>query len=220
MSDKHKDLIATDKKSGGKAPRVTIIYYSSTGTVHDMAVEAAKAAEEEGAKVRLRPVAETAPAEAIKSNPQWTEHRKATRHLIEASHEDLLWADAIMLGSPTRFGLPASQLKSFIDSTGPLWAQGALVNKCATTFTSSATRHGGQESTILAINNVFYHWGMIIVPPGYADPIQFAAGNPYGASHTSQNATVPPTETELDAVGFQSRRLVQITRMLKRGDRS
>ena len=75
MSDKHKDLIATDKKSGGKAPRVTIIYYSSTGTVHDMAVEAAKAAEEEGAKVRLRPVAETAPAEAIKSNPQWAEHR-------------------------------------------------------------------------------------------------------------------------------------------------
>lgn len=220
MGQKRRELTARGKAPGGKAPRVAVIYYSSTGTVHDMAVEAAKAAEEAGAKVRLRPVAETAPKSAISSNAQWAEHRKATRHLVEASHDDLLWADAVMFGSPTRFGLPASQLKAFIDSTGPLWVRGALVDKCATTFTSSATRHGGQESTILAINNVLYHWGMIIVPPGYADPIQFAAGNPYGASHTSQNATVPPGETELDAVAFQARRLVHITRALTRGNRT
>jgi multimeric flavodoxin WrbA len=102
----------------------------------------------------------------------------------------------ILLGSPTRFGLPAAQLKQFIDTTGPLWGQGRLVDKIGSAFTSTATTHGGQESTILAMNNTFYHWGCIIVPPGYADPIQFQAGNPYGTSHTSQNGAIPPGELE------------------------
>ena len=92
------------------------------------------------------------------------------------------------VGAPTRYGLPAAQLKQFLDQTGPLWGAGKLVNKVGGSFTASATAHGGQESTVLAINNTFYHWGSIIVGPGYADPVQFEAGNPYGASHTRTTA--------------------------------
>ena len=73
-----------------------------------------------------------------------------------------------------------------------LWGAGKLINKAATSFTSAATAHGGQETTITALNNTFSHWGCVIVPPGYADPIQFQAGNPYGASHTSNNGDTPP----------------------------
>lgn len=209
--------MAKDKQE--KPVKLVIVYYSATGGVYELAVAAAVAAEQAGAKVRLRRVAETAPVEAIESNPQWAKHHGDTKHIEVASLDDLTWADAIMLGSPTRFGLPTAQLKGFLDTTGPLWAQGALVNKFATSFTSTATAHGGQESTILAINNTFYHWGAIIVPPGYADPIQFAAGNPYGGSHTSSNGTVPPGDTELAAVGFQARRLVEVAEVFKRGKR-
>jgi NAD(P)H dehydrogenase (quinone) len=83
--------------------------------------------------------------------------------------------------------------------------------------TATATPHGGQESTILAMNNTFYHWGSIIVPPGYADPIQFQAGNPYGTSHTSQNGTVPPGEVQLAAMEFQAKRVVEIAATFLRG---
>ena len=156
-------------------------------------------------------------SEAIESNEGWSRHALETQDLPEASLDDLEWADALILGSPTRYGLPTAQLKQFIDTTGPLWAQGKLVNKVATSFTSTGTAHGGQETTITALNNTFYHWGAIIVPPGYADPIQFQAGNPYGASHTSNNGATPPGETELTAVRFQARRATEIAAALKRG---
>ncbi|CAA9383347.1 MAG: NAD(P)H dehydrogenase (quinone), Type IV [uncultured Pseudonocardia sp.] len=194
-----------------------VIYYSATGGVHSMAETAAKAAEAAGAEVRLRKVRELAPEEAIASNEGWAEHRLQTQDLPEATLDDLEWADVIMLGAPTRFGLPAAQLKQFIDSTGPLWGAGKLVDKVATSFTSAATAHGGQETTITALNNTFYHWGAIIVAPGYADPVQFAAGNPYGASHTSNNGTVPPTQEALDSVAFQARRAVGVAELLKAG---
>lgn len=86
--------------------------------------------------------------------------------MLEAITADPVWADAIILGTPTRFGLSAAQLKHFIDSTGKLWTQGALVNKITSSFTLAATEHGGHETTITALNNTFYHWGSIIVPPG------------------------------------------------------
>ena len=194
-----------------------VIYYSATGGVHSMAETAAKAAEAAGAEVRLRKVRELAPEEAIASNEGWAEHRLQTQDLPEATLDDLEWADVIMLGAPTRFGLPAAQLKQFIDTTGPLWGAGKLVDKVATSFTSAATAHGGQETTITALNNTFYHWGAIIVAPGYADPVQFAAGNPYGASHTSNNGTVPPTQEALDSVAFQARRAVGVAELLKAG---
>lgn len=91
-----------------------------------------------------------------------------------------------------------------IDTTGKLWAAGKLVNKIVSSFTSTATLHGGQENTILALNNVAYHWGAIIVAPSYADPIQFQAGNPYGVSFTSQNGKVPPDDIALASARFVS----------------
>ncbi|MCK8675979.1 MULTISPECIES: NAD(P)H:quinone oxidoreductase [Streptomyces] len=200
---------------------VAVVYYSSTGHVHTLAQAAAAAAEKAGAEVRLRRVAETASADAIAANPEWAEHTAATGDVTTAAVEDLEWADAILFGTPTRYGLPAAQLKQFIDATGDLWEQGKLVNKVVSSFTSSATAHGGQESTLLALNNTFYHWGAIIVPPGYADPIQFAEGNgnPYGTSHTAADAT-PPSGEKLGAIEFQARRLTGIATALKAGLRA
>jgi NAD(P)H dehydrogenase (quinone) len=137
------------------AVNVSVIYYSSTGTVFELAKAAATAAEKAGAQVRLRKVAELAPDEAIAANQGWSDHRAATQHIAVATLDDAEWADAILLGSPTRYGLRAAQLKQFIDTTGPLWPQGRLVDKVCSSFTATATAHGGQESTILSINNTF-----------------------------------------------------------------
>ncbi len=200
--------------------KVSVIYYSATGTVFTLAKAAATAAEKAGAEVRLRKVAELAPAEAIASNAGWSDHVNATQNIKIAGLDDLEWADVILLGSPTRYGLPAAQLKQFLDTTGPLWAQGRLINKIGSSFTATATPHGGQETTITAINNTFYHWGVIIVPPGYADPIQFQAGNPYGTSHISNNGEVMPGEVELAAMEFQARRCVEVADAYLRGRRS
>ena len=197
--------------------KVSVIYYSATGSVYALAKEAAGAAEKAGAEVRLRKVHELAPKEAIESNEGWSAHALETQDVPEASLDDLEWADVILLGSPTRYGLPTAQLKQFLDQSGPLWAQGKLVNKVASSFTSAGTSHGGQETTILAINNTFYHWGAVIVAPGYADPIQFQAGNPYGTSHVSANGANAPGETELAAIGFQARRATEIAAALKTG---
>ncbi len=197
--------------------KVAVIYYSATGSVYRLAQAAAEAAEKAGAEARLRKVHELAPQEAIQSNEGWAQHALLTENEPEASLDDLEWADVVLLGSPTRYGLPTAQLKQFIDTTGPLWSQGKLVDKVASSFTSAGTAHGGQETTITALNNTFYHWGSIIVPPGYADPIQFQAGNPYGTSHVSANGANPPGETELAAIAFQTRRAVEIAAALKRG---
>jgi NAD(P)H dehydrogenase (quinone) len=199
---------------------VAVIYYSATGSVYRMAEAAAQAAEKAGATVRLHKVRELAPEEAIASNETWAAHLRETRDVPEATLDDLEWADAYLFGTPTRYGLPTAQLKQFLDQTGPLWAQGKLVNKVASSFTSTATAHGGQETTIVALNNTFYHWGCVIVGPGYADPIQFQAGNPYGASHISNNGTNPPGEIELASVEFQARRTTEIAAALKRGNAS
>jgi NAD(P)H dehydrogenase (quinone) len=196
---------------------VAVIYYSATGTVFELAKRAATTAEKAGAEVRFRKVRELAPDEAIASNQGWSDHVLATQHVVEAALADLEWADVILLGAPTRFGMPAAQLKQFIDTTGPLWGQGKLVNKIVSSFTATATSHGGQESTILAMNNTFYHWGSIIVPPGYADPIQFQAGNPYGTSHTSNNGQDMPGEVQLSAIEFQTRRTVEVAEAFLRG---
>jgi NAD(P)H dehydrogenase (quinone) len=108
-------------------------------------------------------------------------------------------------------------MKQFLDTLGPLWAQGKLANKVYSAFTSAATAHDGQETTITAMHNTSTHFGGIIVPPGYGDPIQFQAGNPYGTSHVSANGTVPPGEVELAAMAFQATRATQIGLALKRG---
>jgi NAD(P)H dehydrogenase (quinone) len=194
---------------------VAIIYYSATGTVHALAQAAADGAEKAGAQVRLRKVAELAPAAAINAVPAWSQHLADAVDITQASIDDLSWADAVLLGTPSRFGTPAGQLKTFIDSAGPLWRAGSLANKVYTAFTASGTAHGGQESTILALSNVFYHWGGIIVPPGYTDPIQRQSGNPYGTSHVAGDG--PPDGVSLEAARYQARRVVDITALLKAG---
>lgn len=195
--------------------KVAIIYYSATGTVHALAEAAAKGAEKAGAEVRMRRVRELAPASAIEANPAWRQHLDETADVLEAAHDDLAWADVVLFGTPTRFGTPASQLKAFIDTTGPLWQQGKLADKVYTALTASSTRHGGQEATLLALSNVFYHWGGIIVPPGYTDPVQFQSGNPYGTSHVAGGGA--PDDVARDAARYQARRAVDVAAALKSG---
>ena len=192
------------------AVKVAIIYYSATGTTYRLARAIEEGASEAGADVRLRKVRELAPDEAIASNQGWAAHRLETQHVVEASLDDLAWADAMIFGTPTRYGLPTAQLKQFLDTTGPLWLKGALLNKICSSFTSSGTAHGGQETTIVNLNTTFYHWGAIIVGPGYADPIQFKSGNPYGASFTSNNGALRPDQTALAAARFQGRRVAEL----------
>ena len=194
--------------------KLAIIYYSATATTYELAHAMEASAQEAGAEVRLRKVRELAPEAAINSNPAWAKHIADSQNITEASLDDLEWADALLFGAPTRFGLPAAQLKQFIDTTGSLWAKGALVNKVVSSFTSAATPHGGQESTILALNNTFYHWGCIIVPPAYADPVQFASGNPYGTSFTSNNGELSLDDTARNAARFQAKRLLEVAAKL------
>ena len=206
---------ATRKKQSMAQVNAAIIYYSATGTVHALAEAAAEGAEKAGAQVRVRKVRELAPTKAIESNPAWAEHLIETADVPEAALDDLAWADVVLLGTPTQFGTPASQLKAFIDTTSPLWHQGKLADKVYTAFTASATAHGGQEATLLALSNVFYHWGGIIAPPGYTDPIQFKSGNPYGTSHVSGGG--PPDDVAREAARYQAQRAVDIAAFLKAG---
>jgi NAD(P)H dehydrogenase (quinone) len=192
-----------------------IIYYSATGTVYALARAAAEGAEKAGAHVRLRKVAELAPPEAINANPAWGQHLRDTADVVEAGLDDVDWADVVLFGTPTRFGNPSSQLKAFIDTAGVLWRQGKLADKVYSAFTASGTAHGGQESTLLALANVLHHWGGIIVPPGYTDPVQFQTGNPYGTSHVAGDG--PPGDVVLEAARYQARRAVDTAAALKAG---
>ncbi|MDM4719751.1 NAD(P)H:quinone oxidoreductase [Micromonospora sp. WMMA1363] len=197
--------------------KVVVIYYSATGITYQLAKAVCEAAGDAGAEVRLRKVRELAPDEAIRSNSGWHAHHLETQEVPEAQPDDLDWADVVILGSPTRYGLVAAQLKQFIDTTGPLWAKGVLANKVYSAFTSTATSHGGQETTLTSLFSVFYHWGGIVVTPGYTDPSQFVAGNPYGASHTSNNGEIAPDSNALGAAALTARRAVQIGTALKAG---
>jgi NAD(P)H dehydrogenase (quinone) len=195
--------------------RIAVIYYSATGNVHMLAEAIAEGAGETEAEVRLRRVPELAPEEAIQQNQLWAKHRDETAGTVdEASMDDLEWADGYAFGTPTRFGNPAAQLKQYLDMAGGLWFQGALADKPVTTFTSAMYPDGGLESTILALNNVFYHWGCVLVPPGYTDPaVGEAGGNPYGTAFPSAGGR--PTETVLAAARHQGRRLATYTAALK-----
>lgn len=187
---------------------VAVIYYSATGNVYKLARAIEEGAQEAGAEVRLRKVHELAPEEAIKSNQGWYDHHLDTQDVPEASLEDLEWADAYIFGTPTRFGNVSAQLKQFIDTAGGLWFQGKLADKVVGGFTSAQNAHGGQESTLLSMYNVFMHWGSIIVPTGYtSDEIFAAGGNPYGSSSTGTEEG--PSEEELAAARYQGRRIAE-----------
>jgi NAD(P)H dehydrogenase (quinone) len=192
--------------------RIAVIYYSATGNVHALARAMAEGAAAEGAEVRLRHVAELTPEMLISFNQHWGRHRSELEDQPNAALEDLEWADGIAFGTPTRFGNVAAQLKVFLDLAGELWERGALVDKVATSFTSSQTEHGGQESTILALNNTFYHWGAIVLPLGYTVHDVFnSGGNPYGASYTSNHRIDGhPGEEALLVARAQGARLTRV----------
>ncbi|MGW7578333.1 NAD(P)H:quinone oxidoreductase [Streptomyces sp. NPDC054765] len=195
---------------------VAVIYYSSTGTVAQLAQWIADAAEHAGADVRLRRTAELAPQAAIDANPAWAANAAATADVLEATHEDMLWADAVIFGTPTRFGNVTSQLKQYLDTLGGLWQQGRLADKVYSGFTASATRHGGQESTLLALYHSVHHFGGILVTPGYTDPAKFTDGNPYGTSHVGGPDT-PPDDDAHTAARIQAERVVKFTKAVKHG---
>lgn len=199
---------------------VLTAFYSRTGNVAKIAEAVAEGARQvDGAEVRLRRVDDLAPEEVIKSDERWWQSREDQRsQYLEPALEDLEWADAIILGTPTRFGNVTAELKLFIDKTGPLWVQGSLVNKVGAAFTSTSTIHGGNEMTLHAIFGPMMHLGMIIVTPGYADPIMFAAGSPYGATSVSgPNSDQGPTDADLAVAQFLGRRVGEVTLALRKG---
>ncbi len=194
--------------------KATIVYYSATGTIDQMAERLAQAAEKAGAEVRLRHVAEIAPAEAIEANEQWQEHREKVGH-PEPTPEDLVWANVVFFGTPTRFGASASQLQAFIDTLGPTWQAGELADKVYVGFTSSQTEHGGQETTLLSLYQAIMHWGGILVTPGYTDPVKFKDGNPYGVSHvTGADNDAPLEDADLAALDHMAERAIQVAAKL------
>jgi NAD(P)H:quinone oxidoreductase type IV len=197
------------------SPKIAVIYYSSTGTVHELAEAVADGARKEGAEVRLLRVSELAPEEAIASNDAWSAHAAATKDIPIATQADVEWADAVVFGSPTRFGNIASQLKQFIDTLGGLWAQGKLADKIYSGFTATASAHGGQESTLLALYNSVHHFGGILVTPGYTDPVKFVDGNPYGTSHVNGQGAIPVDDTARAAAVYQGKRVATVTARFK-----
>ena len=199
------------------AVKVAVIYYSATGGVHQLANKAAEVAQGLGLETRLRRVLELAPDAAIASNDAWQAHVDATKDQVQvATPEDIDWADVVLLGSPTRYGNIAAQLKQYLDTLGPLWQAGKLADKVYTGFTASATAHGGQETTLLALYNSVYHFGGIIVPPGYTDPSKFVDGNPYGVGFVSGQGGAPG-ETEFTAITHEVTRAAEVAGRLQRG---
>jgi NAD(P)H dehydrogenase (quinone) len=211
------DTNGTESTTVSTPIKVAVVYYSSTGTIAEVSKQIAQFAEKAGAEVRLLKAAELAPQAAIDSNDAWAANAAATADIPEATPADIEWADAVIFGSPTRFGNVASQLKQFIDTLGGLWAQGKLADKVYSGFASSATAHGGQESTLLALYNSFHHFGGIVVAPGYTDPSKFTDGNPYGTSHVDAQGNNPVDQTTRDAARVQAERVVRITTALKAG---
>jgi NAD(P)H dehydrogenase (quinone) len=192
--------------------RLAIVYYSTYGTNHQMATIAAEAARAAGAEVRLLKAAETAPAAVVAGQEAWKAQADKTADIPAATAADMEWANAYLFSCPTRFGVMASQMRAFIDTLGGVWAKGALANKPASAMSSAQNDHGGQEATVLSFYTTIFHWGGIVVAPGYTDPCIFkTGGNPYGYTHT-QGA--PFTDEVKASIGHQARRLVQFAEKL------
>jgi NAD(P)H dehydrogenase (quinone) len=191
--------------------KLAVIYYSATGHSTTMAGRVAATAAAVGAEVRVRHVAETKDPASFAENPAWTANYQSTKDLPAATGDDIVWADAVIFGSPTRFGSVASQMRSFLDSLGGLWSQGKLADKVYAGFTSSNTAHGGQETTLLTLYVTLMHFGGIIVPPGYTDAIKFVDGNPYGASLIADHDNISEFDDATNnALDHLARRVVSI----------
>jgi len=200
--------------------KVLIVYYSMYGHIHKMAEAVAEGAGEvNGTVVEMRRVPETLP-ESVLGQMGALETQKQLAHVPVCSVEELSSADAIIFGTPTRFGNMCGQMRQFLDATGQLWAEGALVGKVGSVFASSATQHGGQESTILSFHITLLHQGMIVVGLPYAFQGQMrideiTGGSPYGASTIAGGkGERMPSENELAAARFQGKHVATIAARL------
>ncbi len=198
------------------ATNVLIAFYSRNGSTEALAKAVAEGAQAGGAEVRLRRAREVVGPEVMAKAPGWKENADRMNQAYEAPTEaDAEWADAIVFGTPTRFGNASAELKAYIDGLGGLWFQGKLNGKVGSAFTSTSSLHGGNESTIISLYNPMAHLGLIIVPLGYADPAVFKAGTPYGASSVSGQQNAPPTADDLEVARFQGRRVAHVATVLK-----
>ena len=201
---------------------ILIVYYSMYGHIHRMAEAVKEGADSvSGADVRICRVPETLPEEVLEKMGA-LETQKSMAHVTICKVGDLATADAIIFGAPTRFGNMCGQMRQFLDATGGLWAKGALVGKVGSVFTSSATQHGGQESTILSFHVTLLHHGMVIVglPYTFAGQMgidEITGGSPYGASTIAGgDGKRMPSENELAAARFQGKHVAEIAAKLFR----
>lgn len=193
-----------------------VAFYSRNGSTEALAKAVGEGAAGAGAEVRLRRAREVVSESVMAAVPGWAENAERQNAVYDAPSEaDAVWADAIVFGTPTRFGSPSSELKAYIDSLGGLWFQGKLNGKAGSVFTSTSGPHGGNETTILSLYPTLAHLGLIIVPTGYADPSVFKAGTPYGASSVSGTTGALPTADDLAVARYQGRRVASIAAALK-----
>jgi len=200
--------------------KVLVLYYSMYGHIYRMAQAVAEGAKEvPGTDVTLRRVPETL-SDEILGKMGALDAQKAMAHIPVCKVDELPAADAIIFGTPTRFGNMCGQMRQFLDATGQLWAKGALVGKAGSVFTSCATQHGGQESTILSFHTTLLHQGMVIVglPYTFAGQMridELTGGSPYGASTiTGGQGQRMPSETELESARFQGAHVAKIAAKL------
>lgn len=202
--------------------KLLVLFYSMYGHVHEMAeAVAAGASEVAGGGVMLRRVPETLPAEVL-AKMGAVEAQQAFAHVPLGTVEELAAADAVIFGTPTRFGNMCGQMRQFLDSTGKLWQQGALVGKVGSVFVSTATQHGGQESTILSFHITLLHHGMVVVGLPYTFQGQMGIGeitgcSPYGASTIAGGqGERRPSANELAGARFQGSHVAAIAAKLQR----
>lgn len=200
--------------------KVLVVFYSMYGHIYRLAEAIAQGAREVvGTQVEIRRVPETLPEEVLKKMGA-VEPQKVFAHIPVCKVEELASAEAIIFGTPTRFGNMCGQMRQFLDATGQLWANGALVGKVGSVFTSSATQHGGQESTILSFHITLLHQGMVIVGLPYSFQGQMrideiTGGSPYGASTIAGGqGERMPSENELAAARFQGKHVATIASKL------
>jgi NAD(P)H dehydrogenase (quinone) len=196
-------------------PRILVLYYSSHGHIEAMAEAVAEGAREAGAEVDIRRVPETVPLEIAEKS-----HYKLDQKAPVAQVAELENYDAIVIGTGTRFGRISSQMAAFLDQAGGLWARGAFVGKVGAAFTSSATQHGGQETTLFSIITNLLHFGMVIVglPYSFAEQMgveEVKGGAPYGATTIADgDGSRQPSRIDLDGARFQGRHVAEITARL------
>ena len=197
--------------------KILVLYYSTYGHVEQMAYAVAEGAREAGADVVVKRVPELVPEEVARQN-----HFKLDQPAPIATVSELPEYDAIVFGTPTRYGNMAAQMKQFLDQTGGLWMKGALVGKVGSAFTSTASQHGGQETTLTSFHTVLFHHGMVVVGLPYAFQGQggveaVKGGTPYGASTIADgDGSRQPSPIELDGARFQGRHVAGIAAKLAR----